>query len=392
MSDWWKGPHQGGSRWRVVIALVFSAAMTASVEVRSGDMFRGVAMVHQGEWTDDVWRAFRMTPWLDAASVRIEWSELEPRDEEFDWGPFDRVIEGVRAYNEAHPGAERKVHLRPLGGRFTPAWFEDAGVRYYETEQRSHVYRPDQPPTITTTVLRVPIPYENPEFLKQLRELYGAMRERYGGEPLVVVYHGCWSAGPWNEIFHPQPPASLPPGYTPDKFVDGMLQQLDVLIDEWCRHGLVAELPFSGKYPPKSRIDITGPLVDRIVERLGPLSPYMVIQSNGWGTTAKGRVTVSWSHEEDLREAEGRVHVAFQALGTNAGGNWHRQGDWVELVRLALEWVARYVEIYPPDLLPLDTEHRIVEAFTYRPDSGESVPGLEDFVGFRPWIEARTRK
>lgn len=184
----------------------------------------------------------------------------------------------------------------------------------------------------------------------------------------------------------------MPPGYTPAKFVAGMIQQLDVLIDEWCAQGLVGELPFSGKYPPKRQVDITGPLVNRIVERFGPQSPNLVIQSNGWGTTAEGRTTVSWGHEDDIQAARGRVRLACQALGTNVGGGWHRQGDWVDLVRLAQEFDAMYVEIYPQDLTPLDTKHRIVEAFTHRPESGASVQGLDGFIGFRPWIDAQRAK
>lgn len=373
----------------MLVLTAFAACAVPMETLRATEVFRGVALVHQGDWPEEVWRAFEETPWLDAASVRIKWSELEPEDQKFDWVPFDRVIEGVRKYNAVHPGESRKVHLRPLGGVHGPKWLESAGVRYYNTEQRSHVYHRDKPATIKTTPIRVPMPYDNPEFLKQLRELYRAMRERYATEPLVVVYHGTWSAGPWDEIFHPLPPAPMPPDYSPEKFVAGMIQQLDVLIDEWCAQGLVAELPFSGKYPPKRQIDITGPLVNRIVERLGLQSPNLVIQSNGWGTTANGRATVSWGHEEDIRAAKGRVRLAFQALGTNAGGGWHRQGDWVDLVRLAQDFDAMYVEIYPPDLMPLDAKHRIVEAFTYNPEQGANVPGLDSFVGFRPWIEAQ---
>lgn len=73
------------------------------------------------------------------------------------------------------------------------------------------------------------------------------MYERYHNEPLVTVYHGTWSAGPWDEILHPQYHAPRPPDYTPGKFVEGMIQQLDVLIDEFCMRGKVAELPYSGK-------------------------------------------------------------------------------------------------------------------------------------------------
>ncbi|MCK4375585.1 MAG: hypothetical protein KAX19_09655, partial [Candidatus Brocadiae bacterium] len=257
--------------------------------------------------------------------------------------------------------------------------------RFYDT---THVTRKSR-----TTPLHVPVPYDNPEFLRQLREVYRAMYERYADEPLVTVYHGTWSAGPWDEIYHPQAGEPLPAGYTPEKFIQGMIQQLDVLIEEFCLKGKVAELPYSGKYPPKDRIDITGPLTARIVERLGRRSPYIYIQSNGWGMTTSGRQTVSWGHERDINDARGQVNLALQALGTNAGGGWWPQGDWVNLVRLAQNYDVAYLELYPPDLAPLDAEHRIVEAFTQpaeAPPSGRTGT-VPDFTGFKPWLRQRGR-
>jgi len=102
----------------------------------------------------------------------------------------------VKRYNAARPGARRTLHVRVMGGVHCPPWFERAGVRYYDTAHAVGKSR--------LAPIRVPIPYDNPEFLKQLREVYRAMHDRYRGEPLVTVYHGTWSAGPWDEIFHPQ--------------------------------------------------------------------------------------------------------------------------------------------------------------------------------------------
>jgi hypothetical protein len=342
-----------------------------------GPNVEGVALLHQGAWPPDVVRTFHEVPWLDAASVRIRWAELEPRDGEFDWSPFDAVLAEVRRYNTAHPGARRTMHVRPLGGVHCPEWFEAAGVRFYDTLQPMGPGRPWRP-------LRTVMPYDNPQFLRQLRQLYRALIERYGDEPLVTVYHGTWSAGPWDEIFHPEGDAPLPPDYAPEKFVAGMVEQLDVLIEELCLKGKVAELPYSGKYPQKARLDITGPLTDHAVRRLGRRSPYLYIQSNGWGMTGRGTHSVCWGHEADIKAAHGRVNLALQALGTNAGGGWWPQGDWVELVKLAQRYDVAYIEIYPPDLMPLDTEHRIVEAFT-------GGGGEEGFVGFRPWLRRRDR-
>ena len=121
-------------------------------------------------------------------------------------------------------------------------------------------------------------------------------------------------------------------------------------------------------------------------------SPLLYIQSNGWGMTNTGKQTISWGHEGDVQDAFDRVNLAFQALGTNVGQGWMPQGDWVGLVELARKYQAAYLEIYPPDVMPPDTKHRIVEAFNCG-DSAEAAksnlpPG---FIGFRPWLKQRRR-
>lgn len=354
-----------------------------------GPKVEGVVLLKQGRWSADEIRAFHENPWLDAASARVRWAELEPQEGRFDFSVFEQLLAEVKRYNAGHPGAHRTLHVRVMGGVHVPAWLERAGVRFYDTLDAVRG-KPGR-------AIRVPVPYENPAYLKRLRAVYRAMAERFHDEPLVTVYHGTWSAGPWDEIFHPQGPAPLPPGYTPQKFIQGMVDQLDVLIDEFCAKGLVAELPYSGKYPSKTQIDITGSLTARMVQRLGKRSPLLYVQSNGWGMANTGRQTVSWGHERDLADALGQVNLAFQALGTNAGHGWMPQGDWVPLVKLAQQYEVAYLEIYPPDLMPLDTPHHIVEALTFPqvlPSTASSTAASEapgDFVGFRPWLDRRDR-
>ncbi|NLS95616.1 MAG: hypothetical protein GXX96_26075 [Planctomycetaceae bacterium] len=358
-------------------------------ELAAGPNVEGVVFLRQvypreESWPEPVIEAFHRVDWIDAASVRVRWADLEPSDQQFNWRAFDRILAEVRKHNEWHPESPRTLHIRPMGGEHVPAWFEESGVKMYDTLD-PHRRRG----TLTYRPIRIPVPYDNPRFLEQLRQVYIAMRNRYGDDPLVTVYHGTWSAGPWDEIFHPQDNAPLPPGYTKERFVQGMIEQLDVLIDEVCLHGKVAELPYSGKYPPKSQIDITGPLTARIVERLGRRSPFFYIQSNGWGVTGDGTPTVSWGHERDVKDAFGRVNLAFQAIGTNAGGGWHVQGNWIDSVALAKQYQAAYLEVYYADFMPLDEEHHITAAFTHDGSATGATPG---FLGFRPWLKARDRR
>ncbi len=43
-----------------------------------GPSVEGVVLVQQGDWPPDVIRTFYNVPWLDAASIRLRWAELEP--------------------------------------------------------------------------------------------------------------------------------------------------------------------------------------------------------------------------------------------------------------------------------------------------------------------------
>ncbi len=344
-----------------------------------GPNIDGIVLVQQSAWPQDVIDAFHRTPWLDAASIRMPWRELEPEDQKFDWSAIDQVLAEVKKWNAAHVDQPaRTMHIRVMAGIFSPSWFNDAGVKMYET----HHYLG---PTRRKTPLVIPLPYDNPEFMKQLREVYRAMREHYENEPLITMYHGTWSAGPWDEIFHPMDDQPYPPDYSKEKFVQGMLEQLDILIEEFALKGKVCELPYSGKYPSRSQIDITGPLTRRINERLGKRSPFLYIQSNGWGANKAGVSEPTMGHLDDFLDAYGKVNLALQAVGTNAGGGWWPQGDWIKNVETLQKYDIAYAEIYPPDIMPLDEKNHITEAFTHEPGDGDS------FIGFRPWIKQRRR-
>jgi hypothetical protein len=332
------------------------------------------------EWPRDAVETFHQVPWIDAASVRTRWADLEPRPREFNWVTIDKVLAEVKKYNAGHTDARRTLQIRVMAGEHSPKWIEKAGVRFYDTSGGL----PGRP-------IHVPMPYDNPGLLDHLRRLYRAVLERYGKDPVVTVYHGTWSAGPWAELFHPRVGAPLPPDYTPAKFVNGMSEQLDVLIEEFCLKGKVGELPYSGQYPPREQIDITRPLTARIVERLGRRSPFMYVQANGWGMNRDtGQSTISWHHDRDYEDVLGQVNLSFQALGSNRGGGWLPQGDWVPLVRLAQKFEIAYAEIYYADFMPLDTKHRFVEAFT-QPEGATGHDAVQGFIGFRPWLKKRNR-
>jgi hypothetical protein len=107
-------------------------------ELAPGPNVEGVVFLRQVYPNEESWPApvietFHRVAWLDAASVRVRWADLEPSDQEFRWAAFDRILAEVRKYNGAHPESPRTLHIRPMGGEHVPDWFERAGVKMYDT-------------------------------------------------------------------------------------------------------------------------------------------------------------------------------------------------------------------------------------------------------------------
>ena len=82
------GKHQTVKKLLMVWLVVALQTGMAAAEPKA----EGVVLLQQGDWPAEVVATFHNTPWLDAASIRLKWSELEPRDQEFNWAPFDKLL------------------------------------------------------------------------------------------------------------------------------------------------------------------------------------------------------------------------------------------------------------------------------------------------------------
>jgi len=110
----------------------------------TGPNVEGVVLLKQGRWSPEELRAFRDVPWLDAASVRVRWADLERQDQQFDFTLAEQLLAEVKRYNETHPGARRTLHLRVMGGVHVPRWFEQRHEAAYV-----EIYPPDLLPLDT---------------------------------------------------------------------------------------------------------------------------------------------------------------------------------------------------------------------------------------------------
>ena len=328
------------------------------VTLAAGPNIDGITYLHGAKLGEKEIKAFHEIPYIDSLSVRQTWAAIEPEDQKFDFSGYDAALDEVKKYNSAHPDSPRTLQIRAMGGRNCPRWMEQAGVKYYDTTDLMGPQR-------KVTPMRLPQPFDNPEFIKQQHELYAAMREHFANEPLVTVFHGTWSAGPWAELFYPQADNNQPqpPGATREKVAQGFIEQVDAVIDEFSMHGKVGELPLSGKYPQHEELPIARPCIDHVVERLGRRSPLFYFNTNGWGITTQKVQTISWGHEADVNYAYGKINLCFQALGTNTGGGWG-QGDWLPLIQMAKQYDTGYLEIYTPDFMADETDTHFKPAIT----------------------------
>ena len=93
---------------------------SSSLTLSPGPNVDGVAYLQQGVWDEKVTNTFHETPWIDSASLRMQWKEIEKADQQFDWTSFDKVLTEVKRYNKEHPQAHRTMQIRVIAGRSLP--------------------------------------------------------------------------------------------------------------------------------------------------------------------------------------------------------------------------------------------------------------------------------
>jgi hypothetical protein len=75
-----------------------------------GPKTEGVVFLQGGIWKPDVIRAFHETPWLDAASVRVEWRDADRAGE---LPPGAEAMVEVRLRTDDGPVTPKVLEIRP---------------------------------------------------------------------------------------------------------------------------------------------------------------------------------------------------------------------------------------------------------------------------------------
>lgn len=180
---------------------------------------------------------FATFPGMDHIYVRLAWSYLEPKENEFDWSYIDNIVE---KYVPKGYGISFRISCSETGSYpdnfgevldgvlyATPSWVKKAGAKGVTCiDKTSKYWVPD---------------WDDPVFLEKLDQFHKAFATRYSGKPWLR-YVDIGSIGDWGEG-HTAATTKIPPSVSEVKV------NIDVYLRNYKKSRLVApdELLWYGK-------------------------------------------------------------------------------------------------------------------------------------------------
>ncbi len=146
-------------------------------------------------------RWWKQEPLSRMINIRITWSSLEPQEGQYNWQPFDRMLDSWSPHG--YKALLRVMAMSTDNG--TPQWVYDAGAQYIDFSDPG---------------FREPV-YWDPVFLAKTHQFIQAFSQRYVDDDRVVIL-GLGHTGRWGEMHLDGRPFSLyeDAGYTPQLYLD----------------------------------------------------------------------------------------------------------------------------------------------------------------------------
>src|SRR5579885_3132349 len=112
------------------------------------------------------------SPEIDGLALRYSWSQLEPRENVFNWSGIDRDIAAARRFG-------KKISIGVTAGARTPRWVYLAGARGF-------TYTWDRPWGFPVCSARtIPVPWD-PVYLSKWGEFVKTLGVRYSDNPALA--------------------------------------------------------------------------------------------------------------------------------------------------------------------------------------------------------------
>ncbi len=111
-------------------------------------------------------------PLVYGVSWRFHWKTIEPQEGQYHWDLIDQAI-------HITSNADKKVMLRVVAGRRTPAWVYQAGAQPFHFRNTDLYHAKNHPDTMV-----MPIPWDA-VYLAKWEKLIRALGKRYNSNPHI---------------------------------------------------------------------------------------------------------------------------------------------------------------------------------------------------------------
>jgi hypothetical protein len=270
------------------------------------------------------------SPFVDGFSVRSEWKTLEPTEGNYAWETIDQLV-------DAATGLNKKVMLRVLPGSHSPEWVFSSGIQYFQ-----YVEDNNENPNYGLT-MRMPIPWDS-IYLSNWNSFVQALGQRYSDSPAVriVAVTGPSEAGEmylaqdrnqeiWTEF-----------AYTNEKLLDAWKETADSFDAAFPNQKLAIAISRPVAFDAQAPVVVVDGLLNygfqTMGQRFGPQGNWLsakTTEANAYYVRVK-----SWGLQ---------TPVGFQMLSASSAPRFG--GTLLEGIQAGLDAHARYLEIYPTDIL-----------------------------------------
>jgi len=282
-----------------------------SVPCASSDaaMPRGLAVVLPPGVTRDPARNLEAlrNPSMSALSIQLNWRDLEPVQDKFDWSRLDTLFAAAESAN-------KWVILEIAAGFFSPAW----ALQGAQTDTFNIQYGPSH-----GTSAPLPMPWDQ-VYLQRWFSFVKQVAGRYGQSP---AFRMIAAAGPTSVSPEFTLPSSLPPanrkwfrdGYTPAKYLAAWEDAFQVYADAFpnqCISLAGPNVPIleQGRTDPVEREKGRQDMIERAVRAFGR---RLAIQGNDLHA---GRAAVEAHDNTDfINSYSGRIITGFMMRGGTLG-------------------------------------------------------------------------
>lgn len=277
---------------------------------------------------------------VDGFSLRAIWKDIEPCEGNFDWKVFDSVIQRVK-------GSSKKMMLRVIAGSGSPDWIYSSGAKKFEYTDQYIYHRKTYGKT-----LYMPVPWDE-TYLSKWFHFIEEFGKRYNGNPLVTIVQmtGPAHGGEMYLEERTNKKLWLKYGWSSEKLVNAWKKTIDTYAQAFPDKQIAIDIAIPVKFDNGQQIS-----EDVVAYGYQKMGKRFSVQGN-W---LAAKISDDFPPYILVKNYSKKTMVGFQMLWAYTWDNGKRLGgSFRKSIQRGLDAGARYLEIYPDDILNPDLRQDI---------------------------------